>query len=526
MPGKRYAGVVRRVRAERGATDLSKKVFWVFCAFLCLPLQVLAQNQRFDIQPWRPTAGPRDLVILPQTQPLAHMSVAAGAYFSVSLNPLSLLNVQSGAPSLEVVKDRLELDLMAAVGIKDWFELGFVMPLILFQRSGGDLEATGIGGSLQTFAQGDLGIIAKVPFLRRLSYASGFGVAGLFRMNFPTGVQNAFAGDGDFTYNPSIAVDYRFKFGMLIAAQAGILLRPEREFFGVVTGSTVTGSAGIELPLVRSWGLGALGGIYFNVPVLDPDLSIDKIPAETMLGLRWYSSLGVTFTTGVHFGMNCGLGLPPFRFFLAAVLVPPKSNEKKAIDAFKQPPDDPDFDGIIGSADECPDRAGPIENKGCPPVDSDGDSLPDHLDACPALYGLRQWGGCPMVYLDGQQIKTAAPIQLAETGPATGPAAALLGKLAETLQGHPEWPALLVQGPWNPALPTEQQRGHSLSQAQRICTELAQRGVPLARCIPAPQEPQLLQPSGVTTAPAVPLQMWLSSPLIQPPAVAPPPTQG
>lgn len=126
-----------------------------------------------------------------------------------------------------------------------------------------------------------------------------------------------------------------------------------------------------------------------------------------------------------------------------------------------------------------------------------------------------------MVYLDGQQVKTATPLQLAETGVATGSTAALLGKLTETLQSHPEWPPLLVQGPWNPAVPAEQERAHSLRQAQRICTELIQRGLPPARCVAAPQEPQLLQRPGGTTAPAAPLQMWLSAPLQPvPPATA------
>ena len=51
-----------------------------------------AQNVRFDVQNFRPTPGPRDLIIVPQSQPLSHLSGAVGAYFSFSLDPLVLLN--------------------------------------------------------------------------------------------------------------------------------------------------------------------------------------------------------------------------------------------------------------------------------------------------------------------------------------------------------------------------------------------------------------------------------------------------
>jgi len=74
-----------------------------------------AQQQRFDIQPWRPTPGPRDLLIVPQTQPLTNFTFAGGAYLSFALDPLALVN-RDGQRAYDVVRNRLELDLMAAIG--------------------------------------------------------------------------------------------------------------------------------------------------------------------------------------------------------------------------------------------------------------------------------------------------------------------------------------------------------------------------------------------------------------------------
>lgn len=55
---------------------------------------------------------------------------------------------------------------------------------------------------------------------------------------------------------------------------------------------------------------------------------------------------------------------------------------------------DRDADGIVDSADLCPDKPGIALFKGCP--DLDGDSIPDNLDKCPAIYGLLRLEGCPV----------------------------------------------------------------------------------------------------------------------------------
>ena len=121
------------------------------------------------------------------------MSGAIGAYFSFSLDPLVLLNSE-GQRAADVVKNRLELDVMGAIGLSNWLELGLVMPIVLFQESS-NLEVIGEEGEIKSNAVGDLAAMFKVPFVRRLSYASGFGVALQGRVNFPTGDQDAFASE-------------------------------------------------------------------------------------------------------------------------------------------------------------------------------------------------------------------------------------------------------------------------------------------------------------------------------------------
>ncbi|MBD0294206.1 MAG: OmpA family protein, partial [Flavisolibacter sp.] len=55
---------------------------------------------------------------------------------------------------------------------------------------------------------------------------------------------------------------------------------------------------------------------------------------------------------------------------------------------------DRDNDGILDSADACPDKPGLVALAGCP--DSDDDGIPDHQDRCPTLFGVARYNGCPI----------------------------------------------------------------------------------------------------------------------------------
>ncbi len=60
---------------------------------------------------------------------------------------------------------------------------------------------------------------------------------------------------------------------------------------------------------------------------------------------------------------------------------------------------DNDQDGLIDTADKCPDAAGPIPNLGCPRTDKDGDNVEDSQDKCPTepedKDGFQDEDGCP-----------------------------------------------------------------------------------------------------------------------------------
>ena len=56
---------------------------------------------------------------------------------------------------------------------------------------------------------------------------------------------------------------------------------------------------------------------------------------------------------------------------------------------------DTDGDGIPDTEDNCPNEAGPRENKGCPDKDTDGDGVVNRKDKCPDKAGPPERDGCP-----------------------------------------------------------------------------------------------------------------------------------
>ncbi|HEX8435329.1 outer membrane exchange protein TraB [Archangium sp.] len=414
-----------------------------------------AQDARFDVQAFRPLGAPQDLVVVGQSRPLSHLSISGGAFLNFALDPLVLVAAGTHSKALSVVGNRLQLDVMASVGLLDWVELGVDMPLVLAQGSD-NLEAIGTEGFVQSFVPGDLRLTAKVaiPGFRRAPEASGLGASLTFGLGLPTGIQDAFASDGDVTYTPGLVMDYRFDSGILLALNTGLWLRPEHEFAGVQWGNAATFGLGAEVPVLRGRGITAVGMLSGSTPLDKLPNSTQQIPAELLLGLRWYSSTGLTFTIGGGGGCGCSLTAPSLRLFTSVVWVPGKTREWAALERFKQPPEpppppvDPDGDSVIGEGDRCPGVAGPVENGGCPDTDTDGDAVVDRLDRCPAHPSSPKGrDGCPLARIAGNKILILEQVHFAtDQDVILSESFDTLDEVAQVMLSHLEIQRVLVEG--------------------------------------------------------------------------------
>lgn len=369
----------------------------------------VAQDARFDVQLFRPSGAPQDLVMVGQSRPLSHMSASGGFFFNFSLDPLILVNKEGDKTRkvLSLVGNRLQLDAMATVGVFDWAEVGVDIPLVLAQ-GGDNLEAIGTEGPVQGYVLGDLRLLGKlaVPGFRRRAEDSGLGAAITGGLGLPTGDQEAFASDGEISGSLGLLIDYRFSNGVLVSGSGGLWARPDRIFYGAKFGDMAPFGLAAEAPILRGRGLTAVGMVHGAVALDKLPDQPRNVPAELLIGLRWYSSTGLTFTVGGGGGCGCSPQAPSLRFFSSIVWVPAKTAEWDALERFKSPPEsDSDGDSVVDSEDLCPSEPGLSDTGGCPLRDQDNDGIEDSQDDCPAEAGLADLGGCPQPDEDGDGVE-------------------------------------------------------------------------------------------------------------------------
>lgn len=409
-----------------------------------------AEEGRFDAQVFRPSAAPRDLVMVRKSEVIGNLSPVVGLYTDLGFDPLVLVNKDTDQ-AISAVAARLTLTPMAGIGFFNLFDVTLAVPLVAWQ-SGGNLRAIGTEGPVKSASLGDLRLSTKVsmPFLNRKDeIKKGFGMAIAGDLNLPTGDVNAFTGDGVVTGGASLIADYRFGIGAIISANGGVWIRPDRQFAGVRVGDMASFGLGAEVYVVQRWGLSVIGEVY-GYPSLTkfPD-SPTQVPAEFLLGARWQGKHGLSITVGGSFGAACSFGAPAFRLWSSITWQPEKSREQEEINRLKEQDEaDPDHDGLIGDADHCPKEAGRPENFGCPDKDSDGDGVMDRDDECPDLAGGPHGKkGCPTVYIKGDEIvildevhfATDKDILLDDSKP-------IIEEVAEVLVQHPEIREVQIEG--------------------------------------------------------------------------------
>ncbi len=424
----------------------------VALAALLVSASVSAEEGRFDAQIFRPSAAPRDLVMVQKSEVIADMSPTFGLFTNLAFDPLVLVS-KSTSQRLNAVGARLELTGMAGMGFFNWFDVSVAVPFVAWQSSD-NLRPIGTEGPVKPNGMGDLRLSTKVaiPFFNRQDEIQrGFGLAVSGNVNLPTGSPTNFTGDGVVTYGGSLIADYRFGIGLLVAVNGGVWIRPDRQLAGVRIGDMASFGVSAEAYVVQRWGLSVIGEVYGypSLTKFPSEDSVRQIPAEFLMGARWQTKQGISITVGGSFGAACGFGAPSVRFFTSITWQPKKSREQEEINRLQMvDSEDPDHDGLIGDADHCPEVPGAPENLGCPDKDTDKDGVIDREDDCPDLPGgPRGKRGCPTAFLKGDEIvifdevhfATDKDILLDESKP-------VLLDVVEVLLQHPEVREVLIEG--------------------------------------------------------------------------------
>ncbi|MDI1432541.1 OmpA family protein [Polyangium sorediatum] len=441
-----------------------------------------AEEGRFDAQTFRPSAAPRDLVMIQKSEVVSHLSPTFGIYTDIGLDPLAVAAITTGQ-QIRAVGARLQVTALAGIGFYDIFDITMAMPLVAWQMSD-NLRPLGTEGEISPSALGDLRFNTKIaiPYLnRKAQIKEGFGMAVTGNLNLPTGDQNAFASDGAVSGGLGLVADYRFNFGLLVTANGGVWFRPDRQFAGTKVGDMANFGIGAEMYVVQRWGWSVLGGVYGSVSMVKFPDSPSQVPAEALMAMRWQWASGFSLTVGGTFGANCGFGAPVFRAFAGLTWQPSKSREQQEIDRLKQvDSEDPDHDGLIGDADHCPELPGVPQNMGCPDSDSDKDGVPDRDDKCPMLAGGR--GGCPGAFVKGDEIKILDQVHFAtDKDIILDDSKKVIEAVITVLRDNPEIRAVEIEGH------TDVRAGdvynHNLSQrrVESVRAYMIQRGIDPSR---------------------------------------------
>lgn len=416
-------------------------------AALCAAKSALSEEGRFDAQIFRPSAAPRDLVMIQKSEVIGHKSPVFGFYSDISLDPLAIASITTGQ-EIKAVGARLQVTALAGVGFFDWFDVTMAMPFVAWQSSD-NLRLLGSEGPVTPNALGDLRFNTKIAipyFNRKDRIREGLGMAVTGNINLPTGDQNAFASDGAVTGGLGFVADYRFNFGLLVSANAGMWFRPDRQFAGTKVGDMANFGLGAEMYVVQRWGWSVLGGVFGHVSTSKFPDSPSQVPAEALLALRFQTDHGFTFTVGGAFGANCGFGAPVFRAFGGIIWQPSWSREQELIKRLKMlDSEDPDMDNILGDKDKCPDEPGSAEGHGCPDKDTDGDGTIDRKDDCPNFVGPRD--GCPVVYRTEKEIKVLDPVHFAtDQDTILDESKPILDQIVGVLKNSPDIAELEIEG--------------------------------------------------------------------------------
>ncbi|MCB9507672.1 MAG: OmpA family protein [Myxococcales bacterium] len=363
-----------------------------------------AAAQTFDVQQFHPGPSQRTAFFdMPSARILGHGVWEAGLMLDYADSPLIL--VPPGADSSNIVGSQLTGSLMFAIGLADRLELGVVLPLILAQ-TGDSLPALGDANAPDPgFGVGDIRFVPALRLFGPLDGGSGLALSVEAPIWLPSGDDSVYQGDANMRAEPRAVVEYTLGGGARLGASLGFHIRPGVEVENLEVGNTLTYGVATGIPV---GGIEVIGELVGEATLGAENSVGEEFPLALNAGVRHLADSGALVQGGVGVAMNDGFGTPLYRLFFGVSFGTPVA---------AAPDTDPDGDGIVGDADQCPTQAEDFDDfedvDGCPDTDNDSDGVLDRDDACPLeredFDGVEDEDGCPDIDADrdGDRIPDA-----------------------------------------------------------------------------------------------------------------------
>jgi hypothetical protein len=356
----------------------------------------------FNAQTYHPALGPDNTFSVESTLMPRQFWPMASVFFEYANQPIRLTIQPSGELYAATVTGMFTAHLMPGIGLTRWMSVALDLPVVLYQGFDSRTPTSDVPLLPTTAGLGDLRIMTKFRLINNEN--GGFGLAATPEFSLPTGSVNSLRGEGTFGIEPRLAADYRFKNGIFIALNLGFFIRTYNTDvdFGLVRKThELRYGLGLGIPVSKAFSLlGELvGAASFDRLAGGPFYT----PLEGYVGARYTSKSGFEVAVGGGSGMVNAVGSPNLRLMLSLSYTPRGTPPPKVVESVEpvsdvtltkpKTNDDPDGDGIAGSADLCPNDPGPADSHGCP--DSDKDGIIDKFDKCPKEAGPASNSGCP-----------------------------------------------------------------------------------------------------------------------------------
>jgi outer membrane protein OmpA-like peptidoglycan-associated protein len=497
-----------RSRARRSAF-LRALAFWLLSSCLLATESPARADHRFAIEAFEPAPSLEgSLLNVYGARTLAPRAYTLSLLGSYGRKPLSIESRITGSTVGELIGSIGTLNLMAAVGLSKYLDVGISLPIHRVSEGSdfGAFPPTSISRALMDsteVALGDLRLVPRVRFLAR-ERDRGVGLALLVQTFLPTGKDAYYAGES-FRIEPRVSLDWLSRRGALLAMNLGYLVRSKASVLGTPVNDMLRAGVGVDIPIAV--GLSALAELDTQLATQAGEFGKAQAPTEGFLALR-FRRAGWLAQLGGGPGIVRGISAPRYRLFAALsfshqhALDPdgdgivgkadhcPKEPEDR--DGFQDadgcPDPDNDGDGVLDASDRCPnepeDRDGFQDDDGCPDPDNDGDEIADADDRCPNEPGVPEQGGCPAlpppvsVVLTEKAIELRQPVFFA-TDRATieERSHALLDEVASVLNAHPELERIAIEGHSDNTGSAAHNRTLSKARAAAVLDALVQRGV-------------------------------------------------
>ncbi len=369
-----------------------------------------------------PHPGPARFVAVGSTQTIAAGQLGFGLVASYLSRPIRLVEKSPGGSGSEqdIINDQANGTFLWSYGVTDRLELDLALPLTFGEGGTGIAPVSG-GIGLRDTAVLDLlfcfayslhpphRVDPDAPASPGRTAPNTWGLVVRFDVSAPTGDSDQFAGEGRAVFIPSLAAD--FQSGRWFAGlELGARIRPTTELLGARVGTQLVTALGVGydfLPrelltgTLEAWALPTFAEQH--TITLQDGAFVSTPNGQHITPAEWQLSVRTAPLRGGDLAIQLGGGGP---IPLTGEDTLPRPQVRLTLGVRWEPlARDTDRDGIIDSADKCPDQPAPRSTDGCPvppPAPTKAPTVDLHLsvtkDPCdddPDLVARFGKDGCP-----------------------------------------------------------------------------------------------------------------------------------